>query len=77
MKISINCNLKINEEECLRLALSLIKNRPPKAGSYDYGFETHGVFDWNTPHPVQVYQTNKRCSNKSPICILIEKHTPF
>ena len=75
MKIKIECNLEANEEECLQLALSLIKNRPPKAGSFDYGLETHGVLDWNTPYPIQVYQTNKRLSYKSPICIRIEKHT--
>lgn len=75
MKIKIECNLAGSEEKWLQLALSLIKNRPPKEGSFDYGLETHGVLDWNTSYPIQVYQTNKRLSDKSPICIRIEKHT--
>lgn len=81
MTIKIIDRVGIDEVNSLILAQSLIKNRPPKLGSFDYGLETHGVFGLNLGvelnHPIQVCQTNKRKSASSPIEITIEKHTPI
>lgn len=81
MNITIKDKVGLTAEENLKLAKSLIIKRPPQEGSFNYGFETHGAlgilfgFEWDSP--IQVYQSNKRKSNKSPIEITIEKHRPI
>lgn len=79
MNIKIIDKVGFSESEVFELAQSLFKNRPPKENNFDYGFETHGAvglkFMSNLEFPIQVYQTNKRLSDKSPIYITIEKHT--
>jgi len=82
MNIQIKDFVGLSEEDNLKLVSSLLKNRKPKEGCFNYGFETHGaigvVFGTNKlPHAIQVYQSNKRKSDKSPIIIKIEKHTPI
>jgi hypothetical protein len=81
MNISIKDSLGLSAEDNLKLVRSLLDNRKPKEGSFDYGFETHGaigiVVGIKLTHPIQVYQSNKRKSDKSPIVITIEKHTPL
>lgn len=81
MNIKIIDRIGLEERTILQLVSSLMNNRKPKEGSFDYGFETHGVFGLNLGielnHPIQVLQTNKRKSAKSPIEITIEKHTPI
>lgn len=78
MNVKITDKVGLSETEVLELIISLFKNRPPKADSFNYGFETHGAlglrFMSNLQFPIQVYQTNKRISEKSPIHITIEKH---
>lgn len=80
MNITIKDYVGFSFEDNIKLVNSLIKNRQPKDGSFNYGFETHGVFGITLSitlnYPIQVYQSNKRKSNKSPIIITIEKHTP-
>lgn len=81
MNITIKDKIGLSAADNLRLVRSLLDNRKPKEGCFDYGFETHyavgGIFGDNIPHPIQVYQSNKRKSNESPIIITIEKHNPF
>ena len=81
MNITIKDSVGFSENENLKLVRSLLENRKPKDGSFDYGFETHGAlgitFGIELKHPIQVYQSNKRKSNNSPIVVTIEKHTPI
>jgi len=81
MNITIKDYVGLPPEDNLKLARSLLENRKPEDGSLDYGFETHGalgiVFGIKLPYPVQVFQSNKRKTEKSPIVITIEKHTPL
>ena len=81
MNIQIKDFVGLSAEDNLKLVRSLLDNRKPKEGSFDYGFETHGaigvVIGIKLNHPLQVYQSNKRKTDKSPIIITIEKHTPF
>ena len=81
MNITIKDLVGLSEEDNLKLVRSLLDNRKPKEGSYDYGFETHGalgiVVGVKLPYPIQVWQTNKRKSAKSPIMITIKQHTPL
>lgn len=77
MKVTINDSVGFSESEVLKLAISLIENRPPKDGSFNFGLESHGTFGItvgiNLPYPVVVRQSNKRKTAKSPIIIQIEK----
>lgn len=80
MNVQVKDKVGLSEIDVLALVQSLLRNRPPKDGGYDYGFETHGAIGislFNGSNPIQVRQTNKRKSNKSPIIITIEKHTPI
>jgi hypothetical protein len=80
MKIQIKDEVGLNEKICLQLATSLIENRQPKEGSFDYGLETFGVFgipNFTLDYPIQVSQTNKRKTGKSPIVITIKRHYPI
>lgn len=81
MNIQVKDFVGLSPEDTLKLVTSLIDNRKPKEGSFDYGLETHGVFEFGlgtkSDHPIQVNQTNIRKSNKSPIVIKIEKHIPL
>lgn len=75
MKIVIDCKVDITEDVCIKLVESLLENRKPKYGSFNYGLESHGVLD-NSPvdFPIHVIQTNNRKSGKSPIHLKIERH---
>jgi hypothetical protein len=79
MNITVKDLIGLSAEDNLKLVRSLLENRKLKEGSFDYGFEIHGaigiVFGIKLTHPIQVWQTNKRKSNKCPIVITIEKHT--
>ncbi len=81
MNIQINDSIGFSEEDTIKLVTSLFQNRKPKEGSFDYGFESFGamgiVVGIQLKHPIQVYQTNKRKSNKSSIKIKIERHYPI
>lgn len=81
MNITIKDNIGLSAEDNLKLVRSLLDKRKPKEGNFNYGFETHGAIGITggviLPHAIQVYQSNKRKSNKSPIVIIIEKHTPI
>ena len=81
MNIQIKDLVGLSAEYNLKLVRSLLDNRKPKEGSFDYGFETHGaigiVIGIKLDYPLQVYQSNKRKTDKSPIIITIEKHTHF
>lgn len=83
MNIVIKDKVGFNNKDVLSLVDSLFKNRSPKEGSFDYGLETHGVFGVTLisgkilNYPIHVVQTNKRSSHKSPIHIVIERHTPL
>ena len=81
MNITIKDLVGLSMDDNLNLVRSLMDNRKPKNDSFDYGFETHGsigaAFGIELKHPIQVYQSNKRKSNKSPVVITIEKHTRF
>lgn len=78
MKIAIDCKVDLSESNCLSLVSSLLNNRKPKAGSFNYGIETHGVLSGSpVDYPIHVLQTNDRKTNKSPIHIRIEKHEPL
>lgn len=78
MKITIDCKIDISEEDCIELVSSLLKNRKPKNCGFNYGLETHGVLSYSpVGFPIHVFQTNDRKSNKSPICLKIEKHVPI
>ncbi|WP_026627331.1 hypothetical protein [Dysgonomonas capnocytophagoides] len=77
MNIQVKDKVGLSEIDVLALIQSLLRNRPPKDGSFDYGFETHGAIGvsiGDTGVPIQVYQQNKRSSIKSPIIIVIENH---
>ena len=77
MNMQIKDRIGLDEGEVLALVRSLLRNRPPKDGSFDYGFETHGAIGISlgcSSEPIQVYQQNKRTSSNSPIIIVIEKH---
>lgn len=77
MNMQIKDRIGLDEGEVLALVRSLLRNRPPKDGSFDYGFETHGAIGISLgcpSEPIQVYQQNKRTSSNSPIIIVIEKH---
>lgn len=79
MNISVKDKIGLNQEHIWALVNSLFYNRPPKTGSYDYGFETHGAIGISigVDFPIQVFQSNKRTSEKSPIVITIERHKPL
>lgn len=77
MNIQVKDKIGLSEIDVLALVQSLLRKRPPKDGSFDYGLETHGAIGvslGDTVMPIQVYQQNKRKSSKSPIIIVIEKH---
>lgn len=77
MNIQVKDKIGLSEIDVLALVQSLLRNRPPKDGGFDYGFETHGAIGvsiGDTGVPIQVYQQNKRSSSKSSIIIVIEKH---
>ena len=77
MNITIKDKVGLDEDLVFQLSLSLLTNRKPKEGSFDYGLETHGAICLtmlDLEYPIQVWQVNKRTSNKSPIHIVIEKH---
>lgn len=81
MTIMIKDSVGLNEESTLILVKSLLENRKPKEGSFNYGFETHGAiginFNYNLDFPIQVFQSNKRKSAKDRIAITIERHYPI
>lgn len=81
MNITIKDSVGFPAEDVLKLVRSLLDNRKPKEGSFDYGLETHGamgiVVGIKLNFPIQVRQTNIRKTCKSPIVISIEKHTPL
>jgi len=81
MNIQIKDSVGFSVEDCFKIAKSLLENRPPKKNSFDYGFETHGVFGLVTglslTFPIQAQQINKRKSEKSPIVIEIKRHYPL
>jgi hypothetical protein len=81
MTIMIKDSVGLNEESVLLLAQSLLQNRKPLDGSFDYRLETHGAiginFNYNLDFPIQVKQTNKRKSAKDRIAITIERHYPI
>ena len=77
MNIQIKDRIGLDEGEVLALVRSLLRNRPPKDGGFDYGFESHGAMGISLgcpSEPIQVYQQNKRTSSNSPIIVVIEKH---
>lgn len=77
MNIQVKDKIGLSDVDVLALVQSLLRNRPPKDGSFDYGLETHGAIGISLgcpSEPIQVYQQNKRTSIKSPIIIVIEKH---
>lgn len=77
MNIQVKDKIGLSDVDVLALVQSLLRNRPPKDGSFDYGLETHGAIGVSigvTGAPIQVYQHNKRISSKSPIVIVIERH---
>lgn len=79
MNIQVKDFVGVSLEDTFKLVNSLMENRKPAPCTFDYGLETHGVFPSDIPlkldYPIQVSQTNKRKSNKSPIVITIKKHT--
>lgn len=81
MNITVKDLIGLSAEDNLKLVISLLENRKPEEGSFDYGLETHWeivtVVGIKLTHPIQVWQTNKRKSNKSPIVITIKKHKPL
>lgn len=77
MNIQVKDKIGLSESDVLAFVQSLLRNRPPKDGSFDYGLETHGAVGISLgcpSEPIQVYQQNKRTSIKSSIIIVIEKH---
>lgn len=78
MNILIKDKIGLSENDVIGLAISLLKNREPKDGSFDYGLETHGAIGISMSStinkPIQVRQTNIRKNNNSPIHISIEEH---
>lgn len=81
MNIQIKDRVGFTAVQNMMLMTSLLSNRKPKEGDFNYGFETHGVFgtqfNLELPFPIQVFQSNKRTSEKSPIQITIERHYPI
>ena len=83
MNIQIKDFIGFTAEDNLKLVRSLLNNRQPKEGGFDYGFETHGVIGLvigigtKLDYPIQVYQSNKRKTNKSPLVVTIERHRPI
>jgi hypothetical protein len=81
MNIQVKDNIGFPIEDTIKLVDSLLRERKPKDGSFNYGLETHGMFGFalsiKLDYPIQVYQTNKRTSNKSPIVITISRHYPL
>lgn len=84
MNIQIKDEVGLSATEVSVLVRSLLEKRQPKDGSFDYGLETHGMFEMfgitlgiSLPHPIQVFQSNKRKSDKSPIIITINRHRPI
>jgi len=77
MNIQIKDHVGLTESECLALAQSLIRNRAPKQGGFNYLGESHGAIGItlgvNLPYPIWVSQINNRKSDKSPIIIEIKK----
>ena len=43
MSIQVKDKVGLSEIDVLALVQSLLRNRPPKDGSFDYGLETHGA----------------------------------
>lgn len=78
MNIQVKDFVGFSAEDNLKLVRSLLENRQPEDGGFDYGFETHGAMGFTVgiklPYPIQVWQSNKRKSNKSPIVISIDRH---
>jgi hypothetical protein len=78
MKITIIDKVGFSAKTNLNLVSSLLENRKPREGSFNYKLETHGAIDTtfgiDLPYPIQVYQSNKRKTDKSPIVITIERH---
>ncbi len=59
MNIQVKDKIGLSDVDVLALVQSLLRNRPPKDGGYDYGFETHGAIGvsiGDTGVPIQVYQ---------------------
>lgn len=55
MNIQIKDRIGLDEGDVLALVRSLLRNRPPKDGGFDYGFETHGaigVYLGNSSEPI-------------------------
>ena len=81
MNIQIKDLVGFSADDTMKIVRSLMDNRKPKEGSFDYGLETHGaigiVFGLKLDYPIQARQTNKRKSDKSPIIITIERHRPI
>lgn len=80
MNIKIIDKVGLATGTVVRIADSLLKNRPPEQGSFDYGLETYGVFEFlhdDLEYPIQASQTNRRNSDKSPIEITICRHRPI
>lgn len=80
MNIQITDKLGLPPGKVIQLVSSLLVNRKPVEGSFDYGFESHGVFlefgiGVEVDIPIQCYQVGKRKKDNSPIKIIIEKHT--
>ena len=81
MNIQVKDLVGLSAEDTIKFVSSLMDNRKPKEGSFDYGLETHGMFEFalgaKLEYPIQVNQINKRKSSKSPIVIEIKKHIPL
>lgn len=78
MNIQIKDNVGLQPDQIIALVKSLLSNRKPKENSFNYGLESHGAIGlfigFRLDYPIQVRQSNKRTSDKSPIVITIEKH---
>lgn len=77
MNIQVKDKVGLPVEVVMYVVKSLLENRRPKDESFNYGFETHGVFgliNIPLPYPIQVKQSKLRKTAKSPIHIVIERH---
>jgi hypothetical protein len=79
MTIHIIDKVGFSETAVLKLAMSLLKNREPQGGTFDYRLESHGGCMGNDsgitlPYPIIVKQSNKRVSERSPIEIIIKRN---